>query len=355
MTVTVKKKLPNRPHVYTYETPELGAVNCIGVAHDYDRSFGQKIRILRPQLDKLTLLIDVPDEEERQDRFGYILNAALDKDTSEVSKVKKGDFAWGAVKNLVYDLKLRIDVGQDHQLVTVAVGPKWKGKVHLGFIRMELSPANLGPKGMKKLKKSLIHVLGVDPWITVIKRARVSRYDVAVDFVGAKARELLVFEDKKLKSTSVAYYSKRGRLETLYLQQPGSYIYDKRKQLLDSGLQPQFGAKVAHTRLEIRRKPTSKGASLFNLLKASNPLLKFRVHDCFKSFPEIQAHHSWLWFVDSCRHRGIEKALALSKDEEVCADLDSCLEECRTDVFPAKEVWATWKSSLLATGLFDEN
>lgn len=127
----------------------------------------------------------------------------------------------------MYDLKLRIDAGSSGQFATVVVAQKNKAKVQFGYIRMEFSPANFGPGGMKKFKSLLIHILGVDPWDMVIKKARVSRYDVAVDFVGAKARELLVFEEKKTKSKSFAYYGEAGRLETLYLQLSGTrYLYD---------------------------------------------------------------------------------------------------------------------------------
>lgn len=127
----------------------------------------------------------------------------------------------------------------------------------------------------------------------------------------------------------------------------------KRQELLDKGQKPQFGAKVAHSRLEIRRKPGGKKTSLYNLLKASNPLKQFRVYDSFKVLPETHQHHTWLWFIDSCRQRGINQALSLAADEDVRADLESCLNECQEDVFPAKKIWGSWPDSLRDAGLFD--
>lgn len=124
-----QKKLPNRPHVYEYQSASIDAFDLIGVAHLYKRSFGQNVRILRPQIDKLTLLIDIFDEEKRQEIFKFILGAVADEGIPEISKIKKGDLGWGAVKNLVYDLKLRIDAGSSGQFATVVVAQKNKAKV----------------------------------------------------------------------------------------------------------------------------------------------------------------------------------------------------------------------------------
>lgn len=354
MTVTFKITPPNKPPNYEYVIQGSRAISCTGVAHTYKRCFGQEIHILRPRLDKISILLDFKDEDEQQGLVALALSAAKDADTPQVFEAKPGDFGkgWGHLRHYKINLGIRPEGSKAKALCQIR--PRYEKYKHLGFVRLEFSPAGMGPKGFLALKTEMANVLGDGAWETLIKKGRVSAYHVAVDFIGVKTREMLAFKDAKKKSKTSAYYSHRGRLETHYLTLPGNvYVYDKRQERLDKGKEPEFGDMVAHSRLEIRRKIKQSKCSIFNLMKAPNPLGQIRVIDCYKAFPEKHEFHEWLWFLDSARHRGIEKAMGLATEDEVLEDLGTCLLECEKDVFPTKKIWATWKDSLKATGMFD--
>lgn len=108
----------------------------------------------------------------------------------------------------------------------------------------------------------------------------------------------------KYAQTSQSLFGNDGKLETLYFGKRASnqvVIYDKARE--------QLGKKAKHelTRVEYRLKP--KNMRVHDLWSISNPFAKIAAYSLKCNAPPFGTAH-WVAFRDSCRFRGIAKALA---------------------------------------------
>lgn len=109
----------------------------------------------------------------------------------------------------------------------------------------------------------------------------------------------------KYAQTSQSIFGKGGKLETQYFGKQASNqvaIYDKAREMFGSETEQ------AITRIECRLKP--KKMKVHGLWSMKNPFAKIVVHSLKCDNPPYGLAH-WVAFKDSCRFRGVAKAIAL--------------------------------------------
>ena len=181
--------------------------------------------------------------------------------------------------------------------------------------------------------------------------------------------ELWFVDESKTKAKTGSYQSLTGRLETEYLHKPFSgsskkYIYNKQKDSLEKGLEPEFGD-VPHLRLEIRRERKKKYYGLNHLYKANNPFGKLVLYDSL-NYQNLHIEKPlWGLFYDSCRQRGIDNAIKYFNSEyqdKLKAALDNTrlshtniADHYKSGIWRHKKLWGkTWKEAVLKSGILSD-
>ena len=303
----------------------------------------QRVIVLRPKIDKLTLVFDV-DQELREALVQFISQAPKLDEEGQVSYASAAQLPGARYKwNVEFKSKT---LGEK---VLVQAVPKVKNAKHT--FRIEMNPAKLGRNGLKIFREQFHEFMFTAiSFPQVIEVAKVTRLDLAVDVIGVQIGELLLELRKPGKWH--AYHAEDGLMETIYLgikskSNSTRWAYDKLKQLEETGATPLHGT-ADHTRIEARCKTMR---TVMELQKLNNPLSKLRVLFPSVGKPPEEPHH-WRLFVDSCRHRGIANALALIP-KPVREAYAVTLEGTMKHIWRSDKLWETWPDVIASSGLLD--
>jgi len=346
---------------YTYPRP------------DYD------VAVLNPCLDYISLTLPITDKEHQASISSCIKHLVDDQElifpVGALSNIQKDNINHpNTVKKpspselTRYKQNFYIFPLEDKsKAVLLQIGPKAGN--HYNYMRLRFNPEALGRTGVRNLNKLLNEDIlnALYDWETFVRTARVTRFDIAVDIVGSRVMELLPLTTKKIKNKKNMYYtSPSGRPQTKYIDgtkssSANTYLYNKRREAIDTKKAPIFNKDLIHTRLEIRHKVSNPGQGLKKIVEANNPLKKIRLLDCFKcnsngkskTVNNIMPPYEWIWFFDSCSYRGIEEALEVVLEEDR-AKIRKALITAEKGVWNPELLWGTWENTVLNSGLFDD-
>lgn len=256
--------------------------------------------------------------------------------------------------------------GQDQCAINFTTG-KQETPDASHWLRIELNPRKLGPAGICDLLDTIHAATGKRFRVgTFLNGCHVTRVDVAVDVVGLSVREMIV--TGKNTGKRVHYHGVDGGLESLYLHRkvqtntsnevkPSSRklgvliarVYDRRREMIASGLEPDFGQSDV-TRVEIvKTKFGNKKRPLTDLAGLKNPFADLFVGQATTASPGNL--WSWLEYVElrrSVPHLQAAEMLGLSANEAKVWEL-AHLNHPR-DVLESAEIWSHWNDGLSFTG-----
>lgn len=314
--------------------------------------YGGGFAALRPVIDKIAITFDIPSYEDQQGIKTFLIGAKEDKALLPASPANgKSNYGWR--------LLLPIPGSGEHLLLEAGPPtPKNEATKSAPFLRFEFNPAKLGAEGVLYLREWLRDNVLLDQylWSDIATSGRVTRLDVAVDLLGVRTENLLVSSHVKADGGKpfkrLAYHSLAGQLETLYPHfRKGARapfcIYDKKQELADTGFEAKYGS-LSHARVEARKQPNRP---ITTLHKMKNPFLGLTVIDPMGKVDPPETSHAWVFFLDSCRARGVEWALSQLSAEDMRVAYKHAFQEADRNVWRAGKLWGFWPAALLQSGL----
>lgn len=177
-----------------------------------------------------------------------------------------------------------VTLGMGHRDSSVRFEFSEQTKKAPAHLRLEMNPRKLGPKGFKTLLAILNDPDGPFAGKALLKAARVTRIDVAVDLEGVQTDDLIAFY--KGEQQRSMYIGADGVLETLYLHGKPSKtkpagkvlvgLYDRAKERLKKGKPAPFGPSPV-TRVELVRRLSAPHNSLAKIATMADPFSSVRV------------------------------------------------------------------------------
>ena len=304
------------------------------------RPTGFKVTVLKPKIDNISLTLHIHDEHRQAVPEG-LWDMADDAETLEYVNSKAGFKGSNNYKTSVSW------VNPGGGAVLIQCQPKAKKGKDIPFLRFEFNPDQLGPEGLSRFKEQLIVILlGNGSWETLIKEAKVTRLDIAVDLLNVDTEDLLVGAKKPGKKMS--YFGIGGKIETAYQNTTNTiYIYDKKQKQIDDKQTPEFG-NTPHTRVEIKTR-TTKG--ILGLPSLMNHLNKVSLIDIEAPEPP-EEHHHWKLFQDACRYRGMDGALNFLSDD-VRGKYIEAIEAVEGEIWQPEKLWGFWAETVHKSRLLD--
>jgi hypothetical protein len=252
-----------------------------------------------------------------------------------------------------------------YRFVTLGMGPRGSS-VRFEFLkgthklpprlRISMNPRKLTPAGFKQLIKIFADPIGPFSIGPLVKSARVSRMDVAVDIVGLQTSEVLAFHPKQGKRS--LYIGKDGVLETIYIHRtvlpskPSGNamvrIYDRVRERIDNGKSPPFGP-VTVTRVEVTKAPKKPHNSLAKLLSINDPFKDLRVGYVGDQTLISAMWATYLALIRTMPHSAVEEIMDLTK--ESAATFAKATKVPNPSLVSKSTNWAGWKQGLKVTGL----
>ena len=220
------------------------------------------------------------------------------------------------------------------------------------FFRFEFNPFKLGKAGMAEFRKWMAYylLLGEGAYETMIEKGRVTRIDIACDFVSLRIEDLIIRGTGGGKTH--AYYGEDGLIQTSYLnltkKNSDTIVYNKRQQLLDGKRNPKYGGNP-HTRVEVQVKANRSPAKLLEL---ENPLTRLELSLVTNVAPPEEQHH-WDCFVDACRFRGVHNALKLIP-VKMRGKYKAALKDGQGTVWQPQKLWEWWPNAIERSHLLAE-
>ncbi|MBB6249517.1 hypothetical protein [Nitrospirillum iridis] len=308
---------------------------------------GGTFRVLKPFIDKMTLLIDVP--------------LALQDEVVEGAKIlcqSGAGFQWVSNAKSRYQVRLFAKIPGSRHKIIVEVKPKDASKIK-SFIRVEMNPQKASDAGLKVLREMfLVMFLNAPQALSeAIDNARVSRLDITVDILGVDIKDALVHPIKAQKTLKkkILYMAPSGAVQTIYaiFTKNGSgnwCAYNKKLQATEKKKSYHYHD-VDCLRIEKRKDPKMH---LKNISKMENPFGEVSVYLAGLYPPNLHGD-VWPLFLDSCRMRGPQNALALIQDEVIRQSFSQCLMEAGA-FWDAGKLWGSWAdiSAQLIQGLKDQ-
>ncbi len=338
--------LPNKPPQGGSKADEVGKyeVSLYDIAHTYTRPDGQSVRCLKPKIDHLSVVLPISNQKIQKGIMSVLVGMKKDVELHEVTEPKSPP------KVPSYKVAAEIIHPPTGSPILLQAGPNSKKAKH--FLRLQMNPSALGMKGVKFLRDILTDLMNDDDaYLAWLNHGRVTRVDVACDFINAQIGDLLFHSVKGGKTHG--YYSDVGDLQTVYLGLQSSdknskfYVYDKATEQRDKDQPYSYGG-VRHTRIEFR---IASQKAFKDIKSLSSPFEQLEVYDCFAVAPPEGKHH-WLHFMDSCRHRGIENALEMIP-EPTRTDYRAALNQALHDAWPAEKLWSWWEQVVEKTGILE--
>lgn len=300
---------------------------------------------LKPVLDKLSCVFDILDlgiQKEVHLRLKDLLG------NSAVPEYQQASFKTYMLGN--YAMSVKLVEPNTQQPILIQAQPKTEKTK--SFMRFEWNPSKLGPDGMAFFRKRLTQIFeGSFTYADLLQDGKVTRADAAVDLVNVSIDDVLIVTETPEKSH--VFYGIDGGIETIYLgaskynKMGHTAIYDKQQQLDDVGRTEKFGG-VPLTRIEARSKTLTP---IVNLPLLPNPFKEINLMMPVEVEPPEKNHH-WMFFLDSCRYRGIEGALAKLPDALV-PKYTEALELSIHASWDTDKIWSYWGEALEKTGLLD--
>lgn len=177
-----------------------------------------------------------------------------------------------------------------------------------------------------------------------------TRIDVATDLVNAPMSDLLVRSVKAGKG--IVYVGMDGLVQTLYsgisggVKNSDQIVYDKSQEAADKGKVAGFDG-IVHTRVELRKSGAKqKLANLLSIENLFDRVVVFHPGQC----PAACEPLVWNLFLDSCRLRGVDNALA-RVPQPLAAELSVALHDAETVCWRSQKLWSLWPIAVEASGL----
>ena len=284
--------------------------------------------VTTPCIDAITFLVDLDPEEADAMLNLLLLNAEDDEvEGFAADKSSKNIFNWSAAGAPVIFTLSKLN----------------QKKV----LRLEFSPERLKRSGIKQLKENIeILTSGVLDWERVRKTGKITRYDVAVDFIGLEPADLLF--DYHGEGKRIFYLGNAGELQTVYFgKKKNSPLKVYNKKLEEAEQEKPFSYDASHyTRLEITRKP--KTLWLEGLSEQKSPLDKIEVFSVKR--PKGISIQVWNVFLPCARYLGLEEAIALLPTKHqslVTAQIDKYKQE----TWRPEKIWKMWPIGVSRYGM----
>lgn len=305
-------------------------------AYGYKNNKGKTVSILYPVIDKLSFTI--PVDEEDHNTFDEIL--------MDIHKIDE-EFSSVSAKDKKYKINTEWTDTETGQKVLIQCKPV---KAKYNYMRVELNPSLLGPKGMSRFKHMFEFnvAVGSYPYSDILEKGRITRADIAVDIISAPAHEFIVSGSGKGKT--IKYLGvETHNMETTYLDKPKSNpsykkVYNKLQHQIDKGIDLSFNG-VFLTRVEYKHSKSEFG----KLNTIHNPFKKMNIcHPIY--MPD--GMDSWVWelFLNSCRHKGIQSSLDLLPNE-LKAPSKEALEKAAVETWRPEKLWEKWDNYLIKSGV----
>jgi len=225
--------------------------------------------------------------------------------------------------------------------VLFEVKPKDKSRP---FFRLKFNPSKLGADGIDTLK-SIVDCMIYYGWQHLLKVGRITRIDIAVDVENISLDGLSICPNMPLKST---IYERSGLTGTIYLgssKSPKQWrIYNKTMEQCEKGKQVD-GPTIVRIERTIRT-----SVKMFNIVKLKNPFDDIAV-GAFPACPNKVSEKHWAMFLDSCKLRGANSALALVSDKKTRSKYRKVLKNAKFDWWDSEDLLFKWLATFCNTGI----
>lgn len=237
-------------------------------------------------------------------------------------------------------------------------------------LRIEFNPTRLGYSATLDLLDGLNHVTNGFKVGAFLSTAKVTRLDIAVDFLGVAVPELIL--SAKTQGKRAHYYGADGLLESVYVHKakpkihPGAppkttlraplgsliiKMYDKARERQAFGLPRPFGA-APMTRVEIeRRRFGNKPFKVSDLPTLSNPFAVAKLAHWSAANPGVSPWE-WLQYLE-CRKAGgpnwSAELLGLNAAEQ--SVFETALAKHPNTLLNPGVIWGSWPEGLEQSGL----
>lgn len=343
MPVTIRGKTMPVPH--SNKTEIEVKEEKIDYSYSYKMGNGHIAYVSPPMIDHITITLEIDDEEQR----GSILDELM-----KVSTHGEGGFKDASAKTgYKFEINFTAPLGT-HSIAVKAqpTNPKLKH-----FVKLEFNPHRIGRAGLELFKERIaVETIGALEWHMFLAEGKANRIDVAVDIRNSEAGQFISRSHKPGKSH--IYVSAKGELETAYLGMKGGptdskknsdqYYYDKAVQDAEAKKGPVYPGAV--TRVELRKIGAQQ--KLSGIKKLGEAVLERfdLIHP--GSAPVGTDELTWSLFLDSCRLRGTESALARLPDSMQMVFRDTLKARAELTWRPQK-LWLHWSNIVDKSGLLD--
>jgi hypothetical protein len=212
-----------------------------------------------------------------------------------------------------------------------------------GAMRISLNPHATTSREMKDVQQFLVAVFGTDIE-REMRKARISQLDVAVDICGEQLEQLdFRFAGARQVSNSL---DKHGNLKCIRFGAPES---DEKIAISQELIKNSSGFVIIEALMSLPRIPLHKIKTI------RNPFLPLHIIR-LPSEPLENRKTLWRLFIDSCRHRGVQAALARIEDKELrCELLRRLQKRLRWNWWDPHAVWGGLEPALQGLGIFSKH
>lgn len=248
----------------------------------------------KPFIDRLTVNLHFDTADEAADAHATIYNA-LTKDGERYKSAKKASGFNLSRRMVLSGFEAEPFVNYSHK----------DGMA--GTFRIEFNPARLGVEGLAAMHAELGLIID-GGWNTFIKRAHISRLDVAVDLPGVRLTKIGIAPPKSLASQT--WSNAKGKLETYQWGNPKgtlTQIYNKSAQMAKKGT-PLPGPQTMRVERRLRQ---PKCKTLLQLKNLPNAFAGIVFTTTIPPAPNVKPAAMWPLFCDSVQVRGLNAALQL--------------------------------------------
>lgn len=323
------------------------------------------IIVLKPDMDRLTfgfsptqdLLNEYAPGEDLGEYKEYIKKALWGSASYEADNLTLAKGIFTKPPYSLYNVNIRYTPPGAPDGILIQIDPK---KPNRAFMRFDMNPSKLQPKHFLAFQAFLKEAVlstpsGAIPYQTFIDLAPVYRADIAVDILGGRPEEMEIITlagKKPSQQKKHLYVSKTGRKETVYLKakagKPSNeYVYDKRTEQLEAGLEPIYGD-FLHSRFECRMQKTT----FAKLAKTHNRCQRVSIRVLnylkYKKIGYVDR-----LFINHALARDLQKALALVPAKMKPKHLQS-YNKAMCNVWDADGLWLHWKDTVQKSALFHD-
>lgn len=304
---------------------------------------------LIPKIDKIALTYDILSDDKDQ----------------IASNLKENCGAGGHLTKLPgsrYSVRCKLRDEESGSDILIEMAPK--GKKPPPFARLEFNPDHLGSEGLARVKKELALLCTAKfGWPYVLKHARVTMLDIAIDVLGVRPDafccEIWRAHGNKTAFKRVLYVGKDGRVETTYPKHGDGQknakryrAYNKLAEIKNTkgGKESPYG-ETPWQRIELRERPNR---SLPELLDLKNPFGPIWVYDASMPVEPPETPHAWAFFIASCQLKGRRATLASIEDQSVRKAYEDALFAADRMVLNEEKVWERWIFAVKSSGLISK-